>query len=65
MLSGSRVSTAIAVACPPASTISRQTVLIVDCEEFGSGGNGFVAYASEVDLAATTTGDLSGGVRFH
>jgi hypothetical protein len=31
---------------------------MVDWEEFGSGGNGFVAYASEVDLAATTTGRL-------
>jgi hypothetical protein len=56
MLPGSRVSTAMAVACPPASLISRSTVLIVDCGEFGAGGNGFVAYASEVDFAATTTG---------
>lgn len=55
MLSGSLVSTEMAVACPPASLISRSTVLIVDCWEFGSGGNGFVAYASEVDFAATTT----------
>ena len=55
MLSGSRVSTAIAVACPPASRISRHTVLMVDAWEFGSGGKGVVLYASLVDLAATTT----------
>ena len=39
-LEKSRVSTAIAVASPPASRISRSTVLMVDCWEFGSGGNG-------------------------
>ena|SRR6266536_723623 len=54
-LSKSRVSTVIADACPLASLISRSTVLIVDCWEFGSGGNGVVAYASLVDFAATTT----------
>ncbi len=51
------MSTEMAIASPPASLISRSTVLIVDSEEFGSGGNGFVAYASEVDFAATTTGE--------
>ena len=40
MLSASRTSTAIALARPPASMISRATVLIVEEEEFGSGGNG-------------------------
>jgi hypothetical protein len=45
----------MAVASPPASWISRTTVLIVDCEEFGSGGNGDALDASETVLAATTT----------
>jgi len=54
-LPASRVSTAIAVACPPASLISLSTVLIVDCWEFGSGGNVLAAYASLVVFAATTT----------
>jgi hypothetical protein len=45
----------MAVALPPASVISRTTVLIVDAEEFGSGGKGVVFDASEVVLAATTT----------
>lgn len=53
-LSKSLVSTAMAVASPPASLISRSTVLIVDCWEFGSGGNGSKE-ASLVDFAATTT----------
>lgn len=62
MLETSRVSTLMAVACPPASRISRVTVLIVDCGEFGSGGKGVPAwYASLVDLAATTTGGGGGG----
>jgi hypothetical protein len=56
-LSKSLVSTGIAVAWPPASRISRSTVLIVDCGEFGSGGNGFAAYASLVDFAATITAE--------
>lgn len=49
------MSTAIAVASPPASTISRATVLIVEYVELGSGGNGKVLLASEVVFAATTT----------
>lgn len=56
MLAKSRVSTGMAVAVPPASRISRATVDIVDAEEFGSGGNGDVLEASDVDFAATTTG---------
>ena len=55
MASVSLVSTAIATASPPASRISRSTVLIVDWEEFGSGGKGDVLLASEVVLAETTT----------
>lgn len=54
-LAKSLVSTAMAVASPPASLISLSTVLIVDLEEFGSGGKGVVLYASLVDFAATTT----------
>jgi len=50
-----RVSTAIEIASPPASLISRSTVLMVDCGEFGSGGNGCVLLASDVVLAATAT----------
>ena len=49
------MSTATAVASPPTSRISRSTVLIVDCGELGSGGNGFALEASEVLFAATTT----------
>jgi hypothetical protein len=55
MLGKSRVSTGMAVAVPPASSISRATVEMVDAGEFGSGGKGEVLEASEVDLAATTT----------
>lgn len=54
-LAGSRVSTGMAVASPPASLISRSTVLMVDCWELGFGGHGFVLYASEVVLPVTTT----------
>ena len=55
-LSGSRVSTRIAVAAPPDSRTSRSTVLMVDWGEFGSGGKGWDGlYASLVVLAATTT----------
>lgn len=54
-LSNSRVSTASAVAVPPASLISRSTVLMVDCGELGSGGNGDAVAASLVVFAATTT----------
>jgi hypothetical protein len=36
----SRTSTEIARAFPPASVISRATVLIVEADEFGSGGKG-------------------------
>ena len=41
-LSKSRVSIWMALASPPASRISRATVLMVDCGEFGSGGNGAI-----------------------
>jgi len=50
-----RVSTAMEIALPPTSLISRSTVLMVDCGEFGSGGNGRVLLASDVVLAATAT----------
>jgi hypothetical protein len=40
---------------PPASVISRATVLMVDLEELGSGGKGTVSSALEVVFAATTT----------
>lgn len=40
MLSGKRTSTGIAVAMPPATMISRATVLIVEEGELGSGGKG-------------------------
>jgi hypothetical protein len=56
MLTKSRVSTGIAVAVPPASRISRATVEMVEADEFGSGGNGLICEASDVDFAATTTG---------
>lgn len=56
MLAGERVSTAMAVASPPKERISRSTVLMVDCGELGSGGNGLVEAASDVLFAATTTG---------
>ena len=46
----------MAVASFPASLISRSTVLIVDCDEFGSGGKGWTSELSLVDFAATTTG---------
>jgi hypothetical protein len=55
IFSKSLVSTGIAVASPPASRISRSTVLMVDCDEFGSGGKGFAFEASETVFAATTT----------
>lgn len=55
MLEGDRVSTAIAVAVPPAERISRTTVEIVEERELGSGGKGCVVEASEVVFAATTT----------
>jgi hypothetical protein len=54
-LSTSRVSTATASTSPPASRISRATVLTVDREEFGSGGKGSLLEIWLVDLAATTT----------
>ena len=50
-----RVSTAMAVASPPASRISLSTVLIVDWGELGSGGNELKLEASLTDFAATTT----------
>lgn len=55
MLLKLRTSTAMAVALPPASVISRATVLIVDAELFGSGGKGEHLVASDVVFAATTT----------
>lgn len=54
--SGSRTSTAMACASPPASQISLATVLMVEALEFGSGGKGWALEGSEVDLAATATG---------
>ena len=54
-LAKSLTSTDIAVALPPASVISRATVLIVDAGEFGSGGKGEHVVASDVVFAATTT----------
>jgi len=51
----SLVSTGTAVASPPASLISLSTVLMVDCGEFGFGGNGFTREELLVDLAAMTT----------
>ncbi len=57
MLAYSRVSTGMAVASPPASRISRSTVLMVDWAELGSGGKGVARKASLVDLADTTTGE--------
>ena len=45
----------MAVALLPASVISRATVLIVEAEEFGSGGKGEHRVASDVVFAATTT----------
>ena len=57
MLAWSRVLQGRASAEPPASVISRATVLIVDAWEFGFGGNSDagMADASEVVLADTTT----------
>lgn len=43
------------MASPPASIISRSTVLMVDWGELGFGGNAFVFQASLVVFAATTT----------
>lgn len=56
----SRTSTGIAVALPPASVISRATVLIVDAGEFGSGGKGEHFVASDVVFATTMTAALIG-----
>lgn len=47
----------MAVASPPASRISRSTVLMVEEAELGSGGNVERSEAFEVVLAATTTID--------
>jgi hypothetical protein len=55
MLASERVSTGMAVAVPPAERISRATVDMVEAEELGSGGKGWVRAASEVDFADTTT----------
>lgn len=63
MLSKSRVSTWMAETSPPASRISRATVLMVDCGELGSGGKGDALEASDVLFAATTTRARSEGIR--
>ena len=55
MLVAERVSTGKARALPPASVISRATVLMVEAGELGSGGNGLHVLASEVVFALTTT----------
>lgn len=52
---GSRTSTATAAAWPPASWISRATVVIVEAGELGSGGKGIVCVASEIVFAASIT----------
>jgi hypothetical protein len=44
------------VASPPPSLISRATVVMVEAEEFGSGGKGVLGSGEEVLFAATTTG---------
>jgi hypothetical protein len=49
--SKSQTSQASARALPPASRISLATVLIVDWDEFGSGGNRFALEASDVFFA--------------
>ena len=54
-----RTSHGMARALPPASSISRATVLIVDWDEFGSGGNGLACDASDVVFADTTTMKIS------
>jgi hypothetical protein len=59
MFSKSRTSQARARALPPASWISLATVLMVDCDEFGSGGKGVALEASEVVFAETTTVDVT------
>lgn len=51
MFSKSRTSQASAGALPPASIISLATVLIVDREEVGFGGNGFALEASGIVFA--------------
>lgn len=48
------------MALPPVEVISRATVLIVELEEFGSGGKGEHFVASEVVFAATTTVGYAG-----
>lgn len=58
MLAWSRTSQGMAVAVPPHSRISRQTVEMVEAGELGSGGKGWVAVASLVDLADTITSVL-------
>ena len=50
-----RTSQGIAVAVNPASRISRQTVEMVEAEELGFGGKGWVVEASLVDFADTIT----------
>ena len=57
MFSTLRTSTGRARAEPPASVISRATVLMVDWDELGFGGksDAGIEAASEVVLADTTT----------
>lgn len=50
-----RTSLGMAVAVPPDSRISRQTVEMVEAGELGFGGKGWVVEASLVDLADTIT----------
>lgn len=50
-----RTSQGMAVAVPPDSMISRQTVEMVEAGELGFGGKGWVVEASLVDLADTIT----------
>ena len=55
MLSGERTSTWMAVAVPPAATISRVTVVMVDSDDLGSGLDGMGLEGSLMVFAATTT----------
>lgn len=55
-LCSERTSTWIGVASPPAETISWLTVVMVESEDLGFGGNDAVGLdGSLMDLAATTT----------
>lgn len=54
MLAKSRASTAMAVASPPASLISRSTVLMVDWAELGFGGKWVVEEKALLVVLADT-----------